>query len=84
MIDEICPLPILFVCNYIGAASTSRAKSLMSLDKNLYIKAVRRSSRSLSVIDRNIDFDVVPWPSNMTRPKIVAVRNGSYAVSMKD
>lgn len=56
----------------MGAVNTSRAKSLMSLHKNLCMKAVLRSSRSLSVIDRNIDFDEFLWPSNITRPKIVA------------
>lgn len=56
----------------MGADNTSRAKSFMSLLKNLCINAVRRSSRSFSVNERNIDFDAFPWPSNIARPNIVA------------
>lgn len=56
----------------MGAVNTSRAKSLISLHKNLCMNAVRRSSRSFSVNDRNMDLDAFPWPSNITRPNIVA------------
>lgn len=66
---------------YIGAANTSRAKSFMSLHKNLCMNAVRRSSRSFSDRDRKIDFDVVPWPSNKTRPNIVADWNTNKSIT---
>lgn len=45
---------------YMGADNTSRAKSFISLHKNLCMKTVRRSSRSFSDNDRNMDFDEFP------------------------
>lgn len=57
---------------YFGAVKISRAKSLMSLHKNVCINVVRRASRSFSGNDRNMDFDVFPFPFSITRPNIVA------------